>query len=443
MDLINRFQHYMQETLNIGVKEKVLLAVSGGRDSMLLAYLFLKAGYPCVLAHCNFHLREGDADLDEQLVRDFATQHNTPFFVRHFQTDDYARVHGISTQMAARKLRYAWFEELRTQENANWIAIAQHQNDHIETALLNLTRGTGLQGLQGIRPKREFIIRPLLFLTSTEITACVQELKIPFRDDLTNFSAKYARNKMRLEIIPKFREINPKFDEVMLENITHFQETYDLLQSFITPIRRELFVSEGSLVRIMKVKLQRYIHQLPLLYELFKPYGFSKNVLADVQLNWTGESGKRFHSPGYELLLDRRDIWLKAHSEKKQVADVNMQDDMSILSFANRTFEASLQDDTSIKPSKDILQADFEKLQFPLKLRFWEEGDYFYPLGMKGKRKKVSDYFIQEKIGLYDKQNVPILVNGNGEIIWIVNYRLDNRYRITKNTKKVFTLVCK
>lgn len=444
MDIVRRFQRYMHETLDIGVEERLLLAVSGGRDSMLMAYLFLKAGYRFVIAHCNFHLRVGDADLDEQLVTDFARQHKVPFFVRHFDTEDYARKEGISTQMAARTLRYAWFEALRMQENAKWIAIAQHQNDHVETALLNLARGTGLQGLQGILPKRGQLIRPLLFLTSEEITVSVQALQIPFRDDLSNFSTKYARNKVRLEIIPKFREISPEFDDIMGRNITHFQEAYDLLQSFIVPIREELFSSEGSLVQITKSKLEPYIHRLPLLYELFKPYGFSKNVLTDLQGHWNGESGKRFHSPQYELLLDRDHVCLKARGESQQAADVlKIKEDTAVFVFANKAFEVSIRNDTSILPSNDVLQVDFERLQFPLQLRFWQEGDYFCPLGMGGKKKKVSDYFIQEKIGLYEKGNVPILINGNGDIIWIVGHRLDNRYRLTKSTKKVFTLVCK
>lgn len=444
MNLVLRFQQYLQETLHISVGDHILLAVSGGRDSMLMAHLFLRSGYSCIIAHCNFHLREGDADLDEQLVREFAEQHNVPFFVRHFQTNDYAQQYGISTQMAARELRYAWFEELRIQQGARWIAIAQHQDDHIETVLLNLTRGTGLQGLQGILPKRGEIIRPLLFLSSAEITACVKELQIPFRDDQSNFSTKYARNKVRLEIIPKFREISPEFDNIMQENIVHFQEAYDLLQSFVFPIRSELFVAEGNLIRIEKLKLQPYLHRLTLLFELFKPYGFSKNILADLQANWCGEPGKVFHAPHYELLLDREDLWLKV-----KVADLNPRKtleipaDNPIFSFGDKRFEASIGEEIAIHPSENVLQVDFDRLQFPLLLRFWEEGDYFCPLGMGGKRKKLSDYFVQKKIGRYEKQTIPILVNGNGDIVWIVNYRADNRYRITESTKKVFTLVCK
>lgn len=444
MDLVRRFQRYMQETLDVGVDDKVLLAVSGGRDSMLMAHLFLAAGYPCAIAHCNFHLREVDADLDEQLVREFAAQYTVPFFVRHFQTNVYAEQYGVSTQMAARELRYAWFEELRVQQNAQWIAIAQHQDDHIETVLLNLTRGTGLQGLQGILPKRGNIIRPLLFLSSQEITACVQELQIPFRDDQSNFSTKYVRNKVRLEIIPKFREITSEFDDIMCENIVHFQEAYDLLQSFVLPIREKLFVPENGFIRIKKSKLQPYLHRLPLLFELFKPYGFPKNVLADMQAHWSSESGKLFRSPNYELLLDRDDIWLKAQGEAEHACEaIEVQVDTSIFSFAGKLFEVAIGEDTSIQHSENVLQVDFQKMEFPLILRFWEEGDYFCPLGMGGKRKKVSDYFIQKKIGRYEKKAIPILFNGNGDIIWIVGYRADNRYRITKSTKKVFTLVCK
>ncbi|TYR38167.1 tRNA lysidine(34) synthetase TilS [Sphingobacterium phlebotomi] len=444
MDLVHRFQRYMQETLDIRMDDKVLLAVSGGRDSMLMTHLFLATGYSCVIAHCNFHLREVDADLDEQLVREFAAQYKVPFFVRHFQTNDYAEQYSISTQMAARELRYAWFEELRTQQDAQWISVAQHQDDHIETVLLNLTRGTGLQGLQGILPKRGKIIRPLLFLSSEEITACVQEWQIPFRDDQSNFSTKYARNKVRLEIIPKFREITSEFDDIMCENIAHFQEAYDLLQSFVLPIREELFVPERGLIHIKKSKLETYFHRLPLLFELFKPYGFSKNVLADLQMHWNGEPGKLFRSPQYELLLDRDDIWLKAQEEEQQPCGaIEIQADTSVFSFVDKLFEVAIEEDTLIQRSENVLQVDFEKLQFPLTLRFWEERDYFYPIGMGGKRKKVSDYFIQQKIGRYKKKTIPILINGNGDIVWIVDYRADNRYRITKSTKKVFTLVCK
>jgi len=426
MNLVHRFQQYIRETLHISADDKVLLAVSGGRDSMLMAHLFITSGYTCIIAHCNFQLREGEADLDEQLVSTFAQQHKVPFFARHFQTTDYAQQHGLSIQMAARELRYAWFEKLRVQQDARWIAIAQHQDDHIETVLLNLARGTGLLGLQGILPKRGEIIRPLLRFSSEEITTGVQQLQIPFRDDQSNFSTKYARNKVRLEII------------------VHFQEAYDLLQSFVLPIREELFVLQHNRVRISKQKLEPYIQRLPLLFELFKPYGFSKNVLSDLQEHWRGESGKIFHSPHYELLLDRNDIWLKSKNLVSNTGNLlEIAADSANFAFGDKQFEMCVVEDTSIRQSENVLQVDFEKLMFPLTMRFWQEGDYFYPLGMGGKRQKLSDYFVQQKIGRYDKNTIPILINRNGDVVWIVNYRADNRYRMTESTKKVFTLVCK
>ena len=444
MELIGRFQQYVTETLGLGLQDKVLLAVSGGRDSMLMSSLFLQAGYTCIMAHCNFHLRELDADLDEALVRDFASAHGVPFFVQHFDTHQHAKAQGISTQMAARELRYSWFETLRKQEGAQWIAIAQHQDDHIETVLLNLSRGTGLQGMQGILPRRGRIIRPLLFLTSQAVTNYVQQHDIPYRDDQSNFSTKYQRNKIRLDIVPKFRELNPDFNQIMCENITHFQEAYRLLQSFVEPIRQALFeAQEEGMFRIRKVALQPYLAQLPLLFELFKPYGFAKPVLADVQMNWQGDPGKLFHAPAYELLLDREDLWLKPRRQQKSVETVEVWADSSSIQIGVYRLAVKLTHQTTILRDERILQVDFERLQFPLTLRFWQEGDYFYPLGMGGKRKKLSDYFIQQKVDRYAKQRVPILVNGNGEVIWVLGHRADNRYRITESTKKVFTLVSK
>lgn len=443
MHLIRRFEKYVEETLMLAKSDKILLAVSGGRDSMLMAHLFLKAGYSCLLAHCNFCLREAASDLDEELVRNFAEKHQVPFFVRRFDTTAYAAQHGLSIQMAARDLRYAWFETLREQEQAQWIAVAQHQNDHIETTLLNLTRGTGLQGLRGILPKRGTIIRPLLFLSAAEVRASVNDESVPFRDDQSNFSTKYARNKIRLEIVPKFRDISPDFDQVMVENIVHFQEAYALLQSFIEPIRLALFKTYDNEVGVKRADLEAYIDNLSLLFELFKPYNFPKEILGDLQSAWSGESGKRFQSSTHELLLDREWIWIRTiASTQNNDEEVLLSAEMGSLRFAGREFTLSITGDPLIAHDPNSAKIDYDCLSFPLRLRFWKNGDVFYPLGMEG-RKKVSDFFIQQKIGLYDKKRIPLLINGNGEIIWIVGKRLDNRYRITESTKKVFTLVCK
>lgn len=443
MDLLSEFQGYLRTTLQIGKQDKILLAVSGGRDSMLMCHLFQAAGYNTVIAHCNFQLRAAESDKDEALVRDYAQASAIPFYVAHFETEDYAQQRGISIQMAARELRYTWFEELRASLNADWIALAQHLNDHIETVLVNLTRGTGLLGLQGILPKRDRLIRPLLFMDAEAVLAAVRQEGIPYRDDASNFSNKYARNKIRLDIIPKFKEIAPDFEAIMERNIQHFQEAQGLLESFLTPIRERLFSrSDTDLIQVERAALAPYLENLPLLYALFRPYNFSKALLSDLQMIWLGESGRVFASESHELLMDRAYLFIRplVASEKQTAQRVTAADRQVV--FGDQRFFISYSSDTELAYDAQVAQIDADLLIFPLTLRYWEEGDVFVPLGMQG-RKKLSDFFIQQKLTLFAKKQVPILVNGNGEIVWLVSYRLDNRYKMTESTKKVFTLVVK
>lgn len=443
MGLLADFQSFVTYKVGIQPQDKVLLAVSGGRDSMLMAHLFQRAGFDCVIAHCNFQLRGDESDLDEALVRHYAEANQIPFFVKHFDTKGYAQEQHVSIQMAARELRYAWFEALRVQLDADWIAVAQHKNDHIETVLLNLTRGTGLLGLQGILPKRGRIIRPLLFLTAAEVTAAMQDLQLAYRDDQSNFSTKYARNKIRLDIIPEFKQITPDFEDIMARNIQHFQEAYALLSSFVDPLREQIFSTEGEgFVKARKADLHPYVDNMPLWFELFRPYGFSKEVLADLLSCWAGESGRLFQSATHELLLDRDYIYIRSINEEIADRTLCLGANEVSWSFAGKDFHATLSEDKTLLRDAQIAQLDADKLVFPLQLRYWVEGDYFIPLGMQG-RKKLSDFFIEQKLSVFDKKQVPILVNGNGEIVWLVPYRLDNRYKITERTKKVFTLVVK
>lgn len=441
MDLRMEFQGYLKDTLQVAKQDKILLAVSGGRDSMLMAYLFQQTGCDCVIAHCNFQLRGAESDKDEELVKAFAAQAKIPFFVKHFETEAYASEKRISIQMAARDLRYAWFDDLSQELGTNWIAVAQHHNDHIETVLLNLTRGTGLLGLQGILPKRGKLIRPLLFLNSSQVTTAVQDYAIPFRDDQSNFVTKYARNKVRLEIVPKFQEIAPDFELVMAKNIQHFQEANALLQSFINPIRELLFVAHGeAMYSIERKALAQYTSNMPLLFELFRPFGFSKEVLADMLGSWEAESGRRFQSASHELLLDRSTLFLRPIADTANQEGLLIFPEILDFNFANQQFLIHYTEDTQILQDKSSLQVDADRLIFPLQLRYWQEGDIFYPLGMQG-RQKLSDFFTQKKLSVFEKNQVPLLLNGNGELIWVVGYRMDNRYKMTESTKKVFTLV--
>lgn len=440
MKLLDRFWDYCADNELFVAGDKVLLGVSGGRDSMLMATLFLKAQVAFEIAHCNFGLRGQESDEDEALVRGFAREHNVLIHVKKIDTLSYAEINKISIQMAARDLRYAWFDVLARETSCKYIAIAQHKNDHVETVLLNLIRGTGLQGLQGIKSKRGNIIRPLLFLTANEVSEAVAELKVPFRDDSSNFSTKYVRNKIRLDIIPQFESLNTDFIDTMDGNIQRFQESYSLLQSFIDPLRRQLFEADVGEERWKIKKEELRAQSMPLLFALFEPYGFSKMTLQDLRRAIDAEPGRIFESRKYQLLLDRAYVLLKKRDFF--VDEVEVPEHVKEVNWLNKIFHMLVSEPTEIRQDVEVAQIDYRKLIFPLKVRSWQEGDVFYPLGMKGK-KKLSDYFVDKKVSLFDKKNIAIWVNGNGEIMWISGYRLDDRYKIRDNTQKVLTLVRK
>lgn len=440
MGIINRFESYVEENELFNKTDKILVAVSGGRDSMLLLWLLHQANFSVEIAHCNFQLRGDESDGDEKLVRDYAETNTIPFHVKRFDTIQYAESNKISIQMAARELRYAWFEELWKQQNCKVVAVAQHMNDSVETVLFNMSRGTGLQGLQGILPKRvdSKVVRPLLFLKSNEILNLVQKYSIPFRDDSSNFSNKYARNKIRLDIIPEFEKLNPEFITIMNDNIQRLRDSQEVLLNLIERRRQDLFLPRGNdswsikKANLLKVTISE-------LYFLMEPYGFKKNVLQDLVINLDKESGKRFEAENYILIVDREEVILSKKTETLEAVQIKEVQKKVIWNDFQFCFDVT--ESLTVVKDNSIAQVDFAELVFPLTIRSWEEGDVFQPLGMKGK-KKLSDYFIQKKISILDKKRVPILVNGDNRIIWVVNYHLDERFKIRDNTQKVLKLVC-
>ncbi|MFZ4863534.1 tRNA lysidine(34) synthetase TilS [Sphingobacterium sp. Mn56C] len=439
MDIRTRFEAYVSDNQLFEKGDKILLAVSGGKDSMLMLWLFMACGFDVVVAHCNFQLRGEESDADEALVRNYTKRWGLPLHVKAFPTETWAQEHKTSIQVAARELRYAWFKALAKDLNCAYIAVAQHKNDHIETVLWNLTRGTGLLGLQGILNKRDAIIRPLLFLSRDEISTAMSTYGIPYRDDSSNFSTKYSRNKIRLDIIPRFEELNPNFLSVMEANIARFQESMQVLKGFVDPLRSQYFIPLGpELWQIKQENLQ--LLDMGLLYLLFEPYGYAKNVLHDlVKGLQQQESGRVFESEEYQLLLDREYVYLRK-KELPQLAEAEILEDTKGLDFGGYSFSFSWPSDLSIEKDLAVVKVDSSKLIFPLRLRYWKLGDTFHPLGMKG-QKKVSDLFIQKKINRFEKDRTPILVNGDGEIIWVVGLQLGDAYKITENSQKVLRLV--
>lgn len=438
MDIDVRFERYIEDYKLFAKRDKLLVAVSGGKDSMLLLTLLARYGVSVEAAHCNFELRGEESDGDEELVRTYCDQLGVPLHKRRFDTISYAHAHKISIQMAARELRYDWFEMLRQEVGCDYIAVAQHKNDHVETLLLNLSRGTGLLGLQGILPKRGNVLRPLLFLTATEVLSVVESLDVPYRDDSSNFSNKYARNKIRLDIIPQFEQLNPDFVSIMEDNIVRFQDAQGVLSLLVAQKRDELFVQVGEQQwEISKEAIKA--QGIGLLYYVFEPYGFSKPVLEDMLAVLDAESGRIFLSSTYELLVDRTTLRLRRMEKPDGWSELASGD--GEMEWRDYVFAASCSTEVSIERNPAVALLDYDKLIFPLTVRSWQEGDVFQPLGMTG-TKKVSDFFIQKKVNLFDKKNIPIVVNGNGELLWIATYQLDDRYKITENTQKVLKLVC-
>ena len=338
--------------------------------------------------------------------------------------------------MAARQLRYQWFEEIRQQQGYAVIALAHHQNDAIETILLNLTRGTGIAGLHGILPKNGLLVRPLLFLNREEINHLIEKDKIPYVEDSSNASTKYARNKIRLEVIPKLKELNPALENTFNNNLQNFREMEILLEQRIAQLKKELFVFYGDEIHLPIAELKDLEPKRLLLFNLLQPFGFNDTSVDDLIASLGKHPGRVFESTDYTLLLDRDKLILSPKKAIEQQAVIINADEHSV---AYESYRLTMLHDESpliVKNNPMAMSADADLLVYPLTLRPWQQGDQFYPLGMKT-RKKVSDFFINMKIPLHQKQNIPLLVNGNGEVIWIGGYRPDNRYKVTDNTKKV------
>jgi len=444
---LQNFKDYISQNALFTANDRILLAVSGGRDSVLMAHLFKLSGYDFGIAHCNFNLRGEESMRDEHFVKMLSATLDIPFYVRHFQTKEYAAAHKVSIQMAARDLRYQWFEELRSKEGYAFIALAQHQDDAIETVLLNLTRGTGIAGLHGILPKRGHLIRPLLFLSRTEINELMEREHLDYVEDSSNLSANYARNKIRLKVLPQLKEINGNLEVTFQHNIQRFADTELVLQKVVADLSRKLLVKKQDGIHLSIAEVKSLFPQKLLLFEVLKPYGFSEHLVADVLQALDKQSGISFFSTSHQLTLDREDLILVALRDKdampRQHLMVHSQDLTTVLPEGELTMvtlsKSKFEETHSFKKDHFEAYLDAEKLIYPLVLRNRQNGDKFKPIGMSS-FKKLSDFFIDEKVPVTRKDDIPILVNGNGEIIWVMGLRQDNRYKITSTTKNVTIL---
>jgi tRNA(Ile)-lysidine synthase len=429
------FKEHIRSNALFSGGEKILLAVSGGKDSVLMAHLFKQSGYHFGIAHCNFNLRADESQRDEHFVAMLAATLEVPFHVTQFQTKDYALENKISTQMAARTLRYEWFEEIRLQHGYDFIALAQHQDDVIETMLLNLTRGTGIAGLHGIFPKRGKLIRPLLFLSRSEIDQLMSGNDFSYVEDSSNLASGYARNKIRHHVVPYLKEINPNLAQTFQQNVRRFAETEAVLQNVVSTLKACLFEQKGSswLLPLAKVKA---LHPAQLLlFELLKPYGFQELVVSELLQALDKQSGTSFYSSTHRIVVDRKDLILDVLADLgQQFTFIHPHEERH--DHLGQTLLITRSEIPFFENNRNKAFVDPRGLIYPLIVRTWQPGDKFRPLGMDT-FKKLSDFFIDEKVSVNEKDKVPVLVNGNGEIIWLTGLRQDDRYKVTGSTKEV------
>lgn len=425
--MLKVFSKYFHENYTLQDVDKIAVATSGGVDSMVLCHLFLEMDITFSILHCNFHLRGESSDGDAAFVKDFAAKHQLDFEQIDFQTREYAAANTISIQMAARELRYDWFHQMKKEKHFDWIATAHHLDDDIETLLINLGRGTGLRGLAGIPDKVNGFLRPLLGFSKDQILVYAENNGIQWREDATNQVADYLRNYLRLEVIPVWKKQVPDLQVGFTQTKKHINQSLQLQNDYIELVKKQVWVETDFGVRIDLNRLEAFSNKPALLYELLFSYGFT--AWEDVYNLLDAQSGKMVLSSTHRLIKDRKHLLLGRKSDNHNIPSVllispqEVKDLMEVLNKNNvKAFK--------LEAKRTIFVAE-KKLRFPLELRLWKSGDYFYPAGMTGK-KKLSKYFKDEKYNILEKEAIWVLCSEN-RIVWVVGHRMDRRFLVEKS----------
>lgn len=431
----NTLQNHIEKEIPFLLQKKLLLAVSSGLDSMVLLHLFQELHYDIAIAHCNFQLRGVESFGDQKFIQDYAEANAIPIFVTQFDTEAFAKDFKLSTQVAARELRYNWFYELLETENYDYILTAHHADDNLETFLINLTRGTGLEGLTGIPEQNDKIIRPLLFSSRLEIINYAKEHCIEWREDSSNASDKYVRNKIRHHLIPILKELNPNFMTLFLKTESYLQQSLAMVDDAAVMVYQQVAKEVEDQIHFDLNQLLKLPNYQSYLYQWLKEFGFT--AWSDIYDLVESQSGKQVFSTDFRLLKDRDSLILYPidHSGIEEEFLIN-KNQTEVKIPLNITF--SKVDDIS-QGSNTTIFVDADQLVFPLVLRKWKTGDVFMPFGMDGKSKKVSKLFKDEKLSLLEKENTWILCS-NDQIVWVIGIRADDRFRTGNTTKNILKI---
>lgn len=434
--MLDQFTAFIRKEDLCQAGDRILAAVSGGPDSVLLAFLLKTAGYTIGLAHCNYQLRGAESDADEELARKTAAAWGLPFFRKAFDTRRIAQERGLSIQEAARDLRYEWLEELRQQEGYDLVATGHHLDDAIETMLFNLIKGCGIHGLHGILPKRGRLIRPLLFAEKGQILEYLETADIAYREDLTNRETYYDRNKIRHLIIPLMEALNPRFRQGMRETLLRMRDTEKLFDHAVDSWRDRTVQVDRIGLRINWAELMQSPAPPTLLYEVLSPYGFRSNQLRSLFENPALQPGRQLLSQSHRLLSDREYLLLEPLPQKGEPTYIEIPATAEEAAIPGGFLRLKKLDHKPVTFSASPHEAllDAASVQFPVVLRRWKPGDYFHPLGMKGKRKKLQDFFTDLKVPVFEKEKIWIL-EISGQIAWVIGYRIDENFKMREDSE--------
>lgn len=433
--MLQKFQNHLLNNFQFLKGKKLLLATSGGIDSMVMLHLFQQLDFEIAIAHCNFQLRGVESFEDQKFIQDYADANAVPVYITQFDTKAFAEDYKLSTQVAARELRYNWFYELLETEKYDYILTAHHADDNLETFLINLSRGTGLDGLTGIPEQNENVVRPLLAFSQQEIEDYAKLNHIKWQEDSSNASDKYVRNKIRHHLVPMLKELNPNFLSSFHKTQNYLQEAQNMVDDAAIMVYQQVAVQEGENISFDLKKLKKLPNYKSYLYQWLNEFGFT--AWDDIYDLVVSQSGKFVFSADYRLLKDRESLILSPSDFSTEKREYFIDANQTVVNVSlNISFSPVA--DMAIVSNKTIF-VDSDKLQFPLVLRHWEEGDQFQPFGMDGKSKKISKFFKDEKLSLLEKENTWLLCS-NDIIVWVVGLRQDERFKIENTTKNILKI---